>query len=618
MAAATAPRPYSRYDDGLSSDEEERLLSAQYGEASDDSPGAKRKRSTSATAKLATLTEEDAQAAAEFEEKVTRKKARPALTAAELKGDKGLVFVRRAFPANVRKFREVPFANKARGAGAKSHELARKINAQGQIKAAADYSRSLMGQYRAFANGLFPSLAAEDVFLKIEDLGSKKEVKDYLQVMRDEMRREYLEGIYGAERAGRILNELEHGLRVHPAVDKGYDGVYDDFGKGAVMSRMGYQANDDDEEEEMGGGGEGEETPPASPPAAVANPYAKKDEEAAEATGPEGVEKDGAPANDGDVAMADANNKKEAEAKEDDDEEEEATFSDGEESGEGGPEKGADAAPADEAPADVAETKEAEAAPADKADEDDEEGATLSVSGDDVEAAKANAEEPAEIESNDTPATVEKETEVEEAEPETKDDEVEAAATEPTSMEGVAEAIAEEEVDGEKANEAPVEEAAPEKTAAVDDENVNTKASVQFADDAKTQESLTLVATQFMAADDRFSQVDGGETTTQGLVESPTQLGDDGYTQDVRTQDERFSQADGEAGQEETRGEGQDEEKEEEDEEENTADERFSQFTQGAALAEPVFEEEDGEGEAEGSNNDRLGQTMDTQLSLEY
>jgi hypothetical protein len=50
-----------------------------------------------------------------------------------------------------------------------------------------------MGAYRDFANELFPSMAAEDVFLKIEDLGSKKEVKDYVQLMRDKFCKEYWE-----------------------------------------------------------------------------------------------------------------------------------------------------------------------------------------------------------------------------------------------------------------------------------------------------------------------------------------------------------------------------------------------------------------------------------------
>ena len=269
---------YSRYDDGIDSEEEEEecRLSEMHGEAADDdgASGSQNKRKRTNATTETKLTEEDAAAAKQFEEEVRlkSKKARPALTPAELKSSKGLIYVRRSFPTQVQKYRNVVTpSNKVRGSGTKSNKLAHKMNTNAQLNAAASYSRSLMSAYRQFGQQLFPSLAVEDVFLKIEDLGSKKEVKDYLEIMRNEFRKEYMEGIYGTEKANRILNELEYGLKVHPMeMDENYTGqLGEEGGEGSlsrVMPRMGYAAGayDDGEEEEEG---------PAAP---VVNPYANK------------------------------------------------------------------------------------------------------------------------------------------------------------------------------------------------------------------------------------------------------------------------------------------------------------------------------------------------------
>ena len=107
MAFATTERPsashYSRYDDGLDSDEEEeeRRLSEQFGEVEEADGTNKRKRSsTNAETKL---TEEDAAAAKQFEEEVRlkTKKVRPTLQEKDLKSSKGLIFIRRSFPTQV-------------------------------------------------------------------------------------------------------------------------------------------------------------------------------------------------------------------------------------------------------------------------------------------------------------------------------------------------------------------------------------------------------------------------------------------------------------------------------------------------------------------------------------
>ena len=77
--------------------------------------------------------------------------------------------------------------------------------------------------------------------------------------------------LYGSEKANRILNELEYGLKVHPMeMDENYTGqLGEEGGEGSssrVMPRIGYAAGayDDGEEEEVG------------PTAPVVNPYANK------------------------------------------------------------------------------------------------------------------------------------------------------------------------------------------------------------------------------------------------------------------------------------------------------------------------------------------------------
>jgi hypothetical protein len=328
MAYATTERPsashYSRYDDGLDSEEEEeeRRLSEQFGEVEEADGTNKRKRSsTNAETKL---TEEDAAAAKQFEEEVRlkTKKVRPTLQEKDLKSSKGLIFIRRSFPTQVQKYRHVPLTNKVRGTGSKSNKLAQKMNTNAHINAAATYSRSLMGAYREFANELFSSMAPEDVFLKIDQLHSKKDIKDYLQLMRDEFRKEYMEGIYGGEKANRILNEMEYGLKVHP-VETEENGYVEEEPAARMMTRMGYAAatEDSDGEGEKGNAGDnGEtETPPASPLEPVVNPYASNVTNNVETNAPE---------NEAGVESNVDSNPNANGAAEDDEEEAEATFED--------------------------------------------------------------------------------------------------------------------------------------------------------------------------------------------------------------------------------------------------------------------------------------------------
>ena len=158
-------------------EEQERILSEQHGEA-EESTATRRKRSSEADI--------------EAEYGVARKKVkRPTLTPATLLGPKGLIRIRSEFHRQLR----WPSSSSTKDA------------------AAAAYSRSLVQKYKSFCYDLFPGSAFEDMLSRIESFGSKKEVKTYLQTMREEIRNNHLENIYGKEKANRMIQELEHGLK---------------------------------------------------------------------------------------------------------------------------------------------------------------------------------------------------------------------------------------------------------------------------------------------------------------------------------------------------------------------------------------------------------------------
>lgn len=277
------PSSYYNNDDSddLNSDEEEeeRHLSELHGEAADEGSGKKRKRNNNDTTKL---TEEDAAAAKEFEEKIRKKLNRPQFTPQLLTtGSKGLVYLRRSFPARVAKFRTMDtkkLNSSSSSMDKRQQELYKKRQLSSEINMAARYSSSLINAYTDFARFLFPSLAPADVFLKIEDMGSKKEIKDFLQVMRDDVRKEYLIKVYNGDvgKVERLLNELEYGLNVGGtganALMGGGDGAYHEGGRdveyddGPAAPRLGIRADAE------------EVTAPAFPAVArapVSNPYKK-------------------------------------------------------------------------------------------------------------------------------------------------------------------------------------------------------------------------------------------------------------------------------------------------------------------------------------------------------
>ncbi|GKY97674.1 hypothetical protein MPSEU_000725700 [Mayamaea pseudoterrestris] len=173
-------------------DEQERLLSRQHGEAA-EAPSSKRGPQTA----------EEIEAEYEKNKNSVKRIKRPTLTVDMMTGVNGLVRI----PVE---FKHISFRNEK------------------SIASAAAYSLKLMESYKKFCFDLMPSMAFEDVVLKIEKEGGSKQLKDYLQNMRNAQRDEYLEGLYGKEKAEQFLADLQ-GLYAeqHAAADD------DEFGASA-------------------------------------------------------------------------------------------------------------------------------------------------------------------------------------------------------------------------------------------------------------------------------------------------------------------------------------------------------------------------------------------------
>ena len=261
MNAPGPNNPDTRYaDDGDGLDgldaeeaEQERLLSEQFGEAGEAPSAASDKRKTTT----------DQDIAAELAGEVRKaKKSRPTLQPAHLIGPNGLNRIKNEFHDQV-KYRGVDRAKlqaqgKGQGKGGKKKPTREQLK-RAELNAAAAYSRDLVGAYRSFCRDLFPSLAFEDTVARIENLSSKKEVKDYVEVMREDVRRQHLVGIYGAPKTDRMLSELESNLVGGAEGYGGDDGDGQHGAAAAVVNPYGAGTGNAPVVEEE------EEVPPASP-----------------------------------------------------------------------------------------------------------------------------------------------------------------------------------------------------------------------------------------------------------------------------------------------------------------------------------------------------------------
>ena len=157
-------------------EEEERGLSAANGEAS-EAPSSKKRKQT------------DQEIADLYSSTVKKRKPRVTLQPTHLTGADGLIRVRSDFTSL-----KYPDNRKS-------------------LDAAATFSRNLIRSYKGWAYNLFPGLAFEDVLSRVETFGSKREMKSHLTHMRTDVRNAHLERIFGRERAERMVNELEDGLK---------------------------------------------------------------------------------------------------------------------------------------------------------------------------------------------------------------------------------------------------------------------------------------------------------------------------------------------------------------------------------------------------------------------
>lgn len=167
------------YSEDEDEEEQERALSELYGEAEEGGAGQKRKKEES---------DKDIAQELEQEEKKKIRKLRPHLLPSHLTSAEGLI----RLPHELKQIKYKPRKDKKR-----------------DVVAAAVYSSNLINGYRNFCEDLFPSMAFEDVLFKIEQLGSKKEVKSFVQHMRDGVRNTYIENCYGREKAEQMLQEVD-------------------------------------------------------------------------------------------------------------------------------------------------------------------------------------------------------------------------------------------------------------------------------------------------------------------------------------------------------------------------------------------------------------------------
>jgi len=175
-------------------DEQERLLSEQYGEATEMNTEKKRKN---------TETETDQDLEKDFANDASIKKqrvSRPKFEPSTLIGPQGLIKIKNEFPTIMKH---------------QTKRLHRQKNTMGrtiafQYDSEERYAKSLLSTYTNVFFDLYPHMAFQDLLLRVEKFGSKKEVKDYVKMMREDERRLHVEKVYGMEKADRMLKDLEN------------------------------------------------------------------------------------------------------------------------------------------------------------------------------------------------------------------------------------------------------------------------------------------------------------------------------------------------------------------------------------------------------------------------
>jgi hypothetical protein len=198
--------------------EQEHLLSRQFGEANEAPNSSSNKRSRQQTdAEIAdALNSKSSSTTSDGTNK--KKKKRLVLNETKLTGSKGLIFIRREFPSKLKykdPTRSIMKKKPPRSASALKQKAFKREQFEMEINASASYLSDLMKAYQSFAVEIAPNMHHTDTFNKIQDLGGKKIVRDYLNTMREEVCKEHLNKIYGHERTEKLVHELEHGLNAH-------------------------------------------------------------------------------------------------------------------------------------------------------------------------------------------------------------------------------------------------------------------------------------------------------------------------------------------------------------------------------------------------------------------
>ena len=189
------PPPYSSSSED--EDEQERILSERYGEAVETSTPSNEKKKRNLPENE---TEQDLEK--DFAKDAMAKRPRnlkPKFEAQNLIGPNGLIKIKNEFPTILQR-------STGKLTQKQKHS---KTNLKFKYEAEAQFGQTLLSTYTNLFHELYPHLALEDLLLRIEKFGSKKEVKDYIRAMRDDTRRFHIEKLYGMEKADRMLRDLE-------------------------------------------------------------------------------------------------------------------------------------------------------------------------------------------------------------------------------------------------------------------------------------------------------------------------------------------------------------------------------------------------------------------------
>ncbi len=199
-------------------EEQERLLSMQHGEANEAASrkSSNNKRSRQQTdAEIANALNSKSSSTDGVDESGKKRMKRVVLDETKLTGSRGLIAIRREFPIRLRykdPKQELLKMRKSRSLSDSERRALKQKQFDMEVNASANYISSLMDAYQTFAMDIAPNMHYTDTFNRIQDLGSRKMVREYMDNMREEICREHMNKIYGVERTDKLMRELEYGL----------------------------------------------------------------------------------------------------------------------------------------------------------------------------------------------------------------------------------------------------------------------------------------------------------------------------------------------------------------------------------------------------------------------